>query len=154
MFKNLLLAIDGSDPSRRAIRHALVLAQALGAQVTVLTVTIPWSAQFARELAVVVPDAIVPKTEYDHKSEVAAACILQDVAADARSAGVAVRVLQRSHPNPYLAIVETAERERCDLIITGSHQSPDFTGALLGSEAMKVLAKATVPVLVCRDRDA
>lgn len=153
MFRNILLAVDGSEPSRKAVRHALGLARSVGACLTVLTVTIPWDARFARELAVVVPDVVVPKTEYDLKCETAAASVLQDVAADARSAGIPVKTLRCSHPNPYLAIVETTERERCDLIVTGSHQAPDFTGALLGSEAMKVLSRATVPVLVCRDSE-
>ncbi len=154
MFRNILLAVDGTEPSRKAVRHALRLARSLGARLTVLTVTIPWAARFARELAVVVPDVIVPKTDYDRKCEAMAACVLQDAAADARSAGVPVKTLHCSHPNPYLAIIETAEKEGSDLIVTGSHQAPDFTGALLGSEAMKVLTKATVPILVCRDGDA
>ncbi len=154
MFRNILLAVDGTEPSRRAVQHAIELARSLRARLTVLTVTIPWAARFARELAVVVPDVIIPKTEYDRKSEATAACVLQDVAADARCAGVSVKALHCSHLNPSLAIVATAEKEGCDLIVTGSHQAPDFTGALLGSEAMKVLAGATGPVLVCRDNDA
>jgi nucleotide-binding universal stress UspA family protein len=150
MFTNILLPVDGSEASLRAARHGIELASSLKARVTIVTVTVPWAAYFARELAVVVPDIIVPKMEYDSKREAVAACILQNVAADARCAGLAVKALHRSHQNPYQAIVEAAAQERCDLIVMGSYCDSDMTGALLGSETMKVLAHTDIPVLVYR----
>jgi nucleotide-binding universal stress UspA family protein len=60
MFSNILLAVDGSDLSLRAARQGISLANSLKARVVVLTVTIPSSTDFARELAVVVPEVVVP----------------------------------------------------------------------------------------------
>jgi len=151
MFQNILLAVDGSPVSRRAARHGINLAKALSARVTVLTVSIPWVAHFARELAVVIPEVIIPKAQYDDKRETTAVCILHNVVAEARSAGVEARSLHRCNSEPYRAIVDSARHEACDLIVMGSHCERAFSGALPGSETMKVLAHTSVPVLVYRD---
>jgi nucleotide-binding universal stress UspA family protein len=153
MFTNILLAVDGSAASLRAARHGIELAQALSARVTVLTVTTPWAAYFSRELAVVIPEVVSPLPAYDDKRETIAACILQNVVADARSARVEVRSLHRCNSDPYRAIIETAEREGSDLIVMGSHCERGFTGALLGSETMKVMTHTSTPVLVYRENE-
>jgi nucleotide-binding universal stress UspA family protein len=150
MFSNILLAVDGSTASRRAARHGIELAKALAAKVTVLTVTVPWETYFSRELAVVIPEVVIPQKAYDDKRDSIAACILQDVVADAHSASIQVRALHRCDRDPWRAIIEAAKHEGCDLIIMGSHCEPGFTGALLGSETMKVLAHTSTPVLVYR----
>jgi nucleotide-binding universal stress UspA family protein len=153
MFTNILLAVDGSAASLRAARHGIELAQALSARVTVLTVTTPWAAYFSRELAVVIPEVVIAKGEYDYKRETTTACILQNVVADAHSARVDVRSLHRCDPDPYRAIIETVEREGCDLIVMGSHCERGFSGALLGSETMKVMTHTSTPVLVYREKE-
>ena len=62
MFKNILLAVDGTDTAEHAAREGIRLAMRVGAKATILTVTVPWETYFARELAVVVPDAVVPRS--------------------------------------------------------------------------------------------
>ena len=153
MFTNILLPMDGSAASLRAARHGIELAQAMSARVTVLTVTTPWATYFSRELAVIIPEVVVAKGEYDFKRETIAACILQIVVADAHSARVEVRSLHRCNSDPYRAIIEAAEREGCDLIVMGSHCERGLGGALLGSESMKVMTHTSTPVLVYRERE-
>ena len=148
MFSNLLLAVDGSEASLIAARRGIELAQALNAHATVVTVTVPWSAYFARELAVVIPEAVVPKGDYDTR-EATAKGLLEKIAGEARSAGIAVKAVHRSHRDPYQAILDIAAKEACDVIVMGCHQAAGLTGALLGSESMKLLAHSKVPVLVC-----
>lgn len=115
-----------------------------------LVITVPWAAYFARELAVVVPDVVVPQSEYDRKSANRAATILQSVETEALQAGVTLTAVHRSHQNPHSAIVEEAAKQGCDLIVMASHHQPGFTGALLGSETMAVLGRTNIPVLVYR----
>jgi nucleotide-binding universal stress UspA family protein len=43
MYKHLLIATDGSESSAKALAHGLALAKSLAAQVTVVTVTEPWT---------------------------------------------------------------------------------------------------------------
>jgi nucleotide-binding universal stress UspA family protein len=150
MFSNILLAVDGSDLSLDAARHGIALAAALNARVTVVLVTLPWAAYFSREPAAVVPDAIVPEGSYEAGQDAIAARALQGVVGEARRAGVEARSVHRTEREPYRAIVDVARHERCDLIVMGSHGHRGVAGVMLGSETMKVLALAEVPVLVHR----
>jgi nucleotide-binding universal stress UspA family protein len=150
MFTNILLAVDGSEASLHAARQGIALARSLKAKVTVVVVTVPWTTYFARELAVVVPEILVPETEYEHKRNAKAANILWDVEADASSASVAAKKIHRCHRDPYRAILDVAEHEHCDVIVMGPHTERGFAGVLLGSETMKVLTHASIPVLVYR----
>ena len=153
MFSNILLAVAGSEASVQAARKGIALASCLNAKVSVVAVTVPWAEYFARELAVVVPDVVVPRPEYDHKRNASAASILQGVETDARSAGVAVKSLHRMHRDPWQAILDVAKHDGCDLIVMGSHRKIGFTGALLGSETMTVLTHTSIPVLIYRQNE-
>ena len=150
MFTNILLPVDGTSPSLRAARQGIQLAKTLSATVTVLTVTTPWAAYFTRELAAVVPEVVIPKVEYDYKRETTAACILQNVVADARCCGVQAKSLHRCHRDPYRAIIDVAEHEGCDLIVMGCHRDKGIGTPLLGSETMKVMTHSSIPLLVYR----
>jgi nucleotide-binding universal stress UspA family protein len=120
----------------------------MGARVTVVTVTTPWAVQFAREPAVLVPEVVVPENDYELRVKTAAAGILRSVADKAQFAGVECSTLQCRHRDPYQAILEAAAKERCDLIIVGSHGRRGIAGVLIGSEATKVISHSTLPVLV------
>jgi nucleotide-binding universal stress UspA family protein len=150
MFAHILLAVDGSEPSLRAARHGIALAGALGARVTIVTVTTPWAAQFAREPAVIVPEVVVPENDYELRTKAAAVSLLRSVADMAQYARVACGTLHCRHSEPYQAIIDAAAREHCDLIVVGSHGRRGIAGVLLGSEATKVINHSTLPVLVCR----
>jgi nucleotide-binding universal stress UspA family protein len=51
---------------------------------------------------------------------------------------------------PWQAIVETAQRQGCDLVFMASHGRRGVAGMLLGSETQRVLTHCKVPVLVYR----
>ena len=150
MYNSILLPVDGSQLSLRAAQHGIELAKALNARVTVIMVTTPWATQFAREPAVVVPGVLVPETEYDLRTEQAACNRLRVVADEARSAGVPSKALHVRHRDPYVAILDAARREGCDLIVMASHGRRGLTELLLGSETLKVLTHGEIPVLVYR----
>ena len=48
------------------------------------------------------------------------------------------------------AVLRTARKHRCDLIVLASHGRRGLQRLLLGSETQKVLAGSTLPVLVLR----
>jgi nucleotide-binding universal stress UspA family protein len=52
--------------------------------------------------------------------------------------------------HPYEAIIRTAEKKGCDLILMASHGRRGVQGLLLGSETQKVLTHSRIPVLVYR----
>lgn len=51
---------------------------------------------------------------------------------------------------PFKAIISTATKRGCDLILMASHGHSGITGILLGNEAQKVLTHSHIPVLVYR----
>jgi nucleotide-binding universal stress UspA family protein len=51
---------------------------------------------------------------------------------------------------PHEAIIRTAKKKKCDLIIMASHGRRGVSGLLLGSVAQKVLTHSKIPVLVVR----
>ena len=50
----------------------------------------------------------------------------------------------------YRAVIDTARRKRCDLVLMASHGRRGVAGLLLGSETQKVLTHSRIPVLVYR----
>jgi len=52
--------------------------------------------------------------------------------------------------HPAAGIIETANTRECDLIVMASHGRRGVAKLLLGSEAAKVVALSSIPVLICR----
>jgi nucleotide-binding universal stress UspA family protein len=150
MYGHILLPVDGTQSSERAARRGIELAWALKARVTVVTVTTPWATQFSRELAVLVPDVIVPESEYERKAHAAAEAVLERMSDAAAAADVPCKTVHIRHRDPSLAITRVASAEQCDLIVVGSHAASGITGAMLGSETLEVLTHGRTPVLVYR----
>jgi len=122
MFNHILIATDGSKLAEKAIEQGLVLAKALKAKVTAVTVTEPFPVF-----------AIDPQTVTDTPGE---------YQTHARQ--------HAEHGNPYEAIIKTAGAQGCDVIVMASHGHRGVAGLLLGSQTMKVLTHSRIPVLVCR----
>ena len=76
--------------------------------------------------------------------------VLDKARATAEKAGVDFTASTLEAPAPYEAILATAKKKRCDLIVMASHGRRGLEGILLGSETHKVLTHGKLPVLVCR----
>lgn len=137
MFERILLAVDGSEHSRRAVAVAGDLARRYDGEVVVFHAReheLAWgadvdveSAEEARELV----DGIVRE--------------LKDAGANAR--GEIVRVPLGNVPR---AILDAAMAEDAGLIVVGTRGLSDWERLLLGSVAHKVVHLAPMPVLVVR----
>lgn len=145
MYTHLLLPTDGSPLSTVALERSLAFARDAGAKVTVVMVVEPFHVFSAA------PDQLEPtRSEYErHAREQAAAC-LTDAELKARALGVPCAVLQVESDEPYRVIIDTAERNACDLIAMASHGRRGVAAILLGSVTAKVLAHSHIPVLVYR----
>ena len=144
MYKHILIATDGSELAGRAVTTGLVLAKALKARVTAVTVTEQWSAMVTGE-----PALVFPIEDYEKAAAENATRILSGVSTVAKDAGVECETV---HVNdfPAEAIVETAKAKGCDLIVMASHGRRGLSKLLLGSQTTRVLTLSAVPVLVCR----
>lgn len=145
MFKSILLAIDGSSASDKAVEKGLQLAKLTGATLVALTATEIWSA-----LGVSGPDGRARIEKFEKAQLEAAKIILAAFEARAKAAGVAPKLIHVPDQDAARAITDTAEREGCDLIVMGSHGRRGLNRLLLGSQAQRVVSEARCPVLVCR----
>jgi nucleotide-binding universal stress UspA family protein len=145
MYKNILIASDGSELAGKAIEHGVTLAKSLGAKVTGVTVTTPFDAYMTSEVAIAV-DATV----FEQRTAAAAKKSLDAIAAKAQQAGVECTTVRSKLDPVYEGIIDAAQKQKCDLIIMASHGRRGLTGLILGSETTKVLTHSTIPVLVVR----
>jgi nucleotide-binding universal stress UspA family protein len=145
MHKHILMPTDGSDLSAVAVDYGMALAKSVNANVTVLTVTVPF------HVLAVEPVMVTDTAEqYErHASEIAGKA-LSTARSAAAAAGLNCQTLRVEHEHPYKAIIETAANNSCDLIVMASHGRRGVSAIVLGSETVKVLTHSTIPVLVVR----
>lgn len=145
MFKHVLLATDGSDLAERAASQGLELAKVLGARVTAVTVTEPWSAVVTGDVAFGFPAA-----DYEKGVIETAESVLGRIAEMAKSMGLECATLHVKDRLPDEGIIAAAKDNGCDVIVLGSHGRRGFAKMLLGSVATRVVTLSPVPVLICR----
>ena len=145
MYRNILIATDGSPLAARAVEHGCKLAKSLGAKVLLLTVTERFHV-FALEA-----DQIEETSaSFDEHIQRQAERTLAEASGIARNLGVEATTLQMEGDAPYRAIIRMAEDYGCNLIIMASHGRGGVSALVLGSETMKVLHHSNIPVLVVR----
>jgi len=145
MYKNILIATDGSSLSARAVEHGTNLAKAVGATALLLRVSERFHV-FAFEAEQLEETS----TSFKEHMQKQAERTLPEAAEIARSAGVEATTVHLEDDAPYQAIIRTAENQRCDVIVMAPHGRGGVPALFLGSETMKVLSHSKIPVLVVR----
>ncbi len=148
MYKHILVATDGSKLSLRAVKAAAALASCADARLSALYVMPQYSQPTYGEGAAF-GLAISPK-RFRENAEMEAAEAMVGVAKAADAAEISCSALKSTDPQPWNAIIQTARKRKCDLIVMASHGRRGLSGFLLGSETQKVLTHTKVPVLVVR----
>ena len=138
MYRHILIATDGSNPSERALSAGLSLAKHLGAEVSVIVVEAPFS------------DFDMPAGNQGERIKQHAAGVLRSAAETGKQNGVACDSIQVGPTEVHDAIIANARERGCDLIVMGSRGTSGLALELLGSVAQKVLTISTIPVLVYR----
>lgn len=142
MYKNILIATDGSELAGKGLEHGLQLAKSLSAAVTVITVSDPW-----------VLYGLADYTQFDALAEAAESTandILDAAKKGADTAGVPCKTVYEPQRYPADAIVEYASANSIDLIVMASHGRRGLQRILLGSQATQVLALTSIPVLIVK----
>jgi nucleotide-binding universal stress UspA family protein len=98
------------------------------------------------------PRAVFTKIEKEHEEEAKeiAQKVVSAIVARAKEKGVQCDGLVVVGDHPYEEIISSAENRKCDLIMMASHGRRGLDAVLLGSETVKVLTHAKIPVLVVR----
>jgi nucleotide-binding universal stress UspA family protein len=146
MFKRILVPVDGSDTSTKALVAALQLARESGGTVRLV--------HALDELAYV--------SAYDYSADLVrlardqAEKVLQEGLDVAKASGVAADSRLMDAPGQRLGdlVADAARGWEADLVVVGTHGRRGMGRVLLGSGAEQVVRSSPVPVLTIRGADA
>jgi nucleotide-binding universal stress UspA family protein len=145
MYKHILVPVDGSATSQKAIANALAVAQAFKTQVTVIYVIDPYA------FTGVGTDFAYGQAEYLSAATTEANEAIKTAKQAFEGIGItATGSIVEGHAI-YRGILDTAESINADLIVMGSHGRRGLEKLVLGSVTAQVLSHAHLPVLVVRD---
>ncbi len=147
MYKQILVATDGSRLSHKAAAHAIALAKVMHAGLTGFHASPDFPLPVYADG--VVFEAFSPE-QYRTECTREAQRMLDAIAVKARAEGVAFTAAHVFSPTPWSAILAAAKKNRCDAIVMASHGRRGVAALLLGSETQKVLMHSKLPVLVVR----
>jgi nucleotide-binding universal stress UspA family protein len=140
MFKNILLAVDGSKHAEHAAKVAAELAQCME----------------SAELRIVVAYDPIPPYLGEPNLQTAISARLNEAQEILQKA---VETVGKSHldihtelieGNSAEAIIEVAKTRNSDVIVMGSRGLGRLAGLVLGSTSQKVVSHAPCPVLIVR----
>jgi nucleotide-binding universal stress UspA family protein len=138
--QKILVAHDGSKSSDKALKKAVELASSLNASLTVLSV---------------VPELYLTELSDSDRSRIIEALSRETAEAMERirkslsGKSLEVKTLIRQG-DPAEKILETAQKMKVDLVVTGSHGRHGTKKFLLGSVSAKVVDYSKSPVLIVK----
>jgi nucleotide-binding universal stress UspA family protein len=138
----LVLGIDFSPASERALDHAIRTAREMGAHLILVHALRPLGA----------PGLDLQHPAFDPERNESSDALPQGAQPQAwlqraRQAGVGADIVTRAG-DPVHVILEEAHRRRAQAIVVGSHGRTGLGKRLLGSVAEGVLRRSDVPVMV------
>jgi nucleotide-binding universal stress UspA family protein len=143
VFQKVLVPLDMTSDSERALDNAVDVAGNKGVEYVLLHVLMP-QAHYAPDVY-----GVLPRID-DAELQAAAEQYLARVAARAQARGLAYRTKVSTHAHAAGGVLDEAREENADLISMETHGRRGLERLLLGSVADKVVRGADVPVLVQR----
>ena len=145
MFERIVLSVDRSPDSNKAVQVASEIALSKGSEVIVL---------HGRDIAVVAPPAPpgpVPPPQAETETEDEAQRLVDEAVRELQEAGVTARgVVLPFRGRLAQQIIDTARTESADLIVLGSRGMSRIQQIVIGSVANKVIHLSPYPVLLAR----
>jgi nucleotide-binding universal stress UspA family protein len=145
----ILVGVDGSAPSLRAVQFAADLASKYDAELILMTIVHrlspelePEVEQYAQVEHIAVPEARIAFTAADN--------VLGHARTEAVAKGATRVSAEPCFGDPAREIINAARDRGADLIVVGSRGHGRLVGLLLGSVAQKVVSLAHCPVVVVR----
>lgn len=138
MIKNILIPVDGSEGSDRAITHAITLADVCGAKLNFLYVA------NINQLAInaCLSDAIL-------EAVTKAGNVILDRAMQMVPSGIDKEAFSETG-SPAVVILDFADSIEADLVVMGSRGLGVVKGVLLGSVSQYIVEQSKCPVLVVK----
>ena len=144
MYQRILVPVDGSAPSKRALEEAVSVAKMTGAQIRVIHVIDEPFMALGVDGFSGSPGDIIELMQEAGRGIVGAAV------AQVRAAGIACdsALADSLHGRICDLVVDQARRWQADLIVIGTHGRHGVARAVLGSDAEQMLRVSPVPVLL------
>ncbi|MEK6708761.1 MAG: universal stress protein [Pseudomonadota bacterium] len=144
MYQRILIPVDGSPTSDRALQEVLALARQQNVQLLLLHVI--------EEIHFVDIESSINYAELLESMRNSGTKILTQAQTVVQQAGMTaeVKLLEASGKRVASVIVTEAGRWPADLIVIGTHGRSGFSRLLFGSVAEGVVRTAQVPVLLIR----
>jgi nucleotide-binding universal stress UspA family protein len=146
MFKHILMPTDGSHHSQGAIKRGFELARLCGAKVTGIHVVPDYSMTITDDSSL--DPALTGRMDGEARDR--ATSFLDFVRKTAAAEGVVCDTVIATAAHPFDAIINTANERNCDLIVMTARYRTGLVSLIMGSEATRVLHRASIPVLVFR----
>lgn len=147
MYSHYLVPTDGSKLSDKAVAHAIALAKATNARITLFHASPGYPEPVYME-GMSLPQ--MTKKEYAAAANAASDKLLARAAAKVSAASIECGTLHAMSDAPWEAVLAAAKRVKADTIVMASHGRRGLSSLLLGSETTKVLTHSNLPVLVVR----
>lgn len=149
MYEHLLVPVDDSDLSRKAMRTSIDLARMLGARITALTVELPlplplMSGEAAGAMAFQAQALI----DHQTRSEAHARTLLKGFGDMSLADGVPFDGQFVISDQVVQVIVDVAQKQSCDLIVMATHGRHGLDALINGSLAKSVLSHSQIPLLI------
>lgn len=152
MYKKILVPIDGSEPSKHALKSAMEFALKWDAELLVISVIPPVPAHIYSEISnFTLYTRMIGLEEYDNAIELAHVKVLLE----------AENTLKESHPELKITtiltkgyvstrIMEIAEEEDVDLIVMGCRGLSGIKSWFLGGVSRTVVEHCKKPILIVK----
>jgi len=145
--KNILIPIDGSVYSDKAVAKGKEIAEAFESDVVLLNIMPPFTANATYGYAVVPLDMIKEEYEISRKNSEAILAVAKNSLADMGSKVSTVSL----HGDTADAIIDYIKSNNFDLVVMGSHGLGAVLNRLLtGSVTTKVLHHIQIPILIVK----
>jgi nucleotide-binding universal stress UspA family protein len=147
-YKKILVPLDGSGWSKRAIPHAADIARANEAEIILLHVFKPPTSEYADRIALAGQDSQIQELREQIKQD------LMGTRSEMRSEKMTVRTHLIEGSGVAHAICDYVREEEIDLVVMSTHGRTGLARFLFGSTAYQVMQGTQVPVLLIRpDRE-
>lgn len=143
-YKKIVVPIDGSGWSERAIPHAMDIARSNNSEVVLLHVFKPPASEYVGELALAGQDDQLMALRDEMKQH------MTGIRNNIRAEKITVRVQVIEGTGVASIICDYINDEGADLVVMSSHGHTGITRWLFGSIAQKVMQGVHIPVLIIR----
>jgi len=144
LLKRILVPVDFSDCSYKALHYGVQFARQFNAELMLLhvIVLIPPSSPM------VMLESEQLSAGYREESAKRLSELRREI-----TEGLAVKAVTRDGAAAHQGILDAARETNCDLIVIGNHGRTGLSRMLLGGTAERVVRHAPCPVLVIRERE-